>query len=295
MNGARLGILGAIGLGALWVLSEAFFILDPTKFALVRQFGRIERVERTEGLKFKIPFVQDVVRIDRRLLDLEAPEFNAIAGDQKQLIVDAFARYRVTEPQAFFEAVRNDDVRLQQLLGNYVNSAIRDTLGRVPLQTVLTERRAELMREITRNVNEQAKNIGVEVIDVRIKRADLPPANSQAVFERMKTEREREARQFRAEGDEESQRVRATAERERTVLLAEANRKAEILRGEGDAEAVRIYAEAFGRDPVFFSFYRSMQAYREALGPGTTMVLSPDSDFFKYFGAQTGAPALPNK
>jgi membrane protease subunit HflC len=293
---ARVMALAATLAVLVFLAANAVYVVDPRQYAIVSQFGRIERVEDTQGLKFKIPFIQDVTRVDRRLLHLEAPEFTAIAGDQKQLVVDAFARYHVLDARLFFETLRNDNARIEQLLGNYVNSGIRDTLGRVPLQTVLTERRAELMREITRNVNLQAKGVGVEVVDVRIKRADLPPANSQAVFERMKTEREREARQFRAEGDEESQRIRAGAEREKVVLIADAQRKAQIARGEGDGASVKIYAEAFGRDPEFYAFYRSMQAYRQALGKdsGTTMVLTPDSDFFRFFGRLDGAaPKLP--
>jgi membrane protease subunit HflC len=281
-------------LGVLLLLfQQSFFIIDPTKQALVTQFGAIVGKPRSEpGLYFKWPLVQDVVKIEKRLLHIEAEEFELIAGDQKRLVVDAFARYRIADPLKYYQATGNNEILFRGQLSNLINGNIRRELGTVPLQAVLSERRGQLMREITELVQGAAlRDYGVQVVDVRIKRADLPQANSEAVFNRMKTQRQQEARQLRAEGDEENQRIRANADRERTVLLSEARRKAEVLRGEGDATAIKVYADAFGRDPQFYAFYRSMEAYRQALaGAGTTMVLSPDSEFFRYFGSITGKP-----
>jgi membrane protease subunit HflC len=205
-------------------------------------------------------------------------------------VVDAFARYLIVDPLKYYQATSNNETVFKSQLGNLINGNIRRELGTVPLSAVLSERRENLMKDITAFVQKPAlEEYGVRVVDVRIRRADLPQENSEAVFNRMRTQREQEARQLRAEGDEESQRIKAGADRERIVLLSEARKKAEILRGEGDSQAIKIYADAFGRDPQFFAFYRSMEAYRQALGGnGTTMVLSPDSDFFRYFGNMTG-------
>lgn len=297
MSARTIALIVALGLLAL-LLQQSFFIVDPTKQALVTQFGAIVGKPRIEpGLYFKIPLVQDVVKIEKRLLHIEAEEFELIAGDQKRLVVDAFARYRIVDPLKYYQSTGNNELVFRGQLSNLINGNIRRELGTVPLQAVLSGRRGQLMREITELVQGSAlRDYGVEVVDVRIKRADLPQANSEAVFNRMKTERQQEARQLRAEGDEENQRIRANADRERTVLLSEARRKAEVLRGEGDATAIKVYAEAFGRDPQFYGFYRSMEAYRQALaGSGTTMVLSPDSEFFRYFGSINGKPAEPDK
>lgn len=290
MTNTRL-IAGAVVLAILALLVQmSFFVIDPTKQALVTAFGAVKGTPRTEaGLYFKWPW-EDVVRMEKRLLHIEAEEFELIAGDQKRLVVDAFARYRIEDPLKYYQATSNNEAIFRGQLGNLINGNIRRELGTVPLQAVLSERRGRLMVEITEMVQGPAlREYGVRVLDVRIKRAELPRENSEAVFNRMRTQREQEARQLRAEGDEESQRIRAGAERERVVLLSEARKKAETLRGEGDGRAIKIYADAFGQDPQFFAFYRSMEAYRQALGgTGTTMVLSPDSDFFKYFGSMSG-------
>ncbi len=265
----------------LWT---ALFTVEQREQALVLQFGEFKRQVSKPGLYAKVPFLQEVLIFDRRLLDYDAPAEEVIASDQKRLVVDAFARYRITEPLLYFQTV-GDERLLRPRLAAIINSNIRRVLGQVPLQSAISADRGRLMRQITENTREEASAFGIEVRDVRIKRADLPTANSEAIFRRMQTEREQEAAELRAKGNQESLTIRAEADRARVVILAEAERDAQILRGEGEGESNRIFAEAFGRDPDFFAFYRSMQAYQEALGSeGTTMVLSPDSDFFRYFG-----------
>jgi len=273
----------------VFLLTQTLYTVDPTKQVLVRQFGAIVGQPKTEpGLYAKMPLIQDVVRIDRRLLDYEAEEFEIIAGDQKRLVVDAYARYRITNARLFVERVPGGEASLRGLLDSLINSEIRGVLSSVPLHAVLTEQRASLMDDITRRVNGKTKDLGVEVVDVRIKRADLPQANSQSVYNRMKTDREREAAQLRAEGDEEKQRITSTADREVAVIKAEAGLKAQTTMGEADGQAAKIYADAFSRDKDFYGFWRRMEAYRQAFGAGGTMVLSPDSDFFRYFNDPSG-------
>ena len=278
-------ILALVGLAVvIFLLTQTFYTVDPTSQVLVRQFGALVGKPKTEpGLYVKIPLVQDIVRIDRRLLDYEASEFEVIAGDQKRLVVDAYARYRITDAHRFAERVPGGEPALRNLLDSLINSEIRGVLSSVPLHAVLTEQRASLMDDITKRVNGNTKDLGVEVVDVRIKRADLPQANEQSVYNRMKTDREREAGQLRAEGDEEKQRIHATADREVAVIKADAGLKAQVTRGEADAEATRIYASAFDQDKDFYAFWRRMEAYRQAFSGGGTMVLSPDNDFFRYF------------
>jgi membrane protease subunit HflC len=284
--------IGLLVLAAIvvFLLTQTLYSVDPTKQVLVRQFGAIVGQPKTEpGLYAKIPLIQDIQRIDRRLLDYEAEEFEIIAGDQKRLVVDAYARFRIVNARLFAETVPGGEPALRGLLDSLINSEIRGVLSSVPLHAVLTEQRASLMDDITRRVNGKTKDLGVEVVDVRIKRADLPQANSQSVYNRMKTDREREAGQLRAEGDEEKQRITATADREVAVIKAEAGLKAQVTMGEADAEATRIYAEAFDRDKDFYAFWRRMEAYKQAFGSGTgTMILSPDSDFFRYFNDPSG-------
>lgn len=278
-------IIGLIGLAVvIFLLTQTFYTVDPTTQVLVRQFGALVGKPKTEpGLYAKIPLVQDIVRIDRRLLDYEADEFEVIAGDQKRLVVDAFARFRITDARLFAERVPAGEPALRGLLDSLINSEIRGVLSSVPLHAVLTEQRASLMDDITKRVDSKTNDLGVQVVDVRIKRADLPQANSQSVYNRMKTDREREAGQLRAEGDEENQRIRATADREVAVIKADAGLKAQITMGQADAEATSIYAAAFDRDKDFYAFWRRMEAYRQAFSGGGTMVLSPDNDFFRYF------------
>ena len=278
-------IIGLIGLAVvIFLLTQTFYTVDPTTQVLVRQFGALVGKPKTEpGLYAKIPLVQDIVRIDRRLLDYEADEFEVIAGDQKRLVVDAFARFRITDARLFAERVPAGEPALRGLLDSLINSEIRGVLSSVPLHAVLTEQRASLMDDITKRVDSKTNDLGVQVVDVRIKRADLPQANSQSVYNRMKTDREREAGQLRAEGDEENQRIRATADREVAVIKADAGLKAQVTMGQADAEATSIYAAAFDRDKDFYAFWRRMEAYRQAFSGGGTMVLSPDNDFFRYF------------
>ena len=267
-----------------FIIDGATFRVHQTEQILVLQFGKPVRVVTEPGLEFKIPFVQQVERLDNRILGLDAAAEEVIASDQKRLVVDSFVRYRIVGALQFYQAVGNERV-IRNRLNAILVSSLRRVLGEVPLSVVLTGERAALMAAIRDQVNDEALGLGVEVIDVRIKRADLPEANSQAIYARMNTEREREAREFRARGAEIGLRIRARADRERTVLLAEAQRESQMIRGEGDGAKNKIFADAYGRDPEFFNFYRSMLAYAEALGKDdTTMVLSPNSEFFRYFG-----------
>lgn len=286
-------IIGLIGLVILaFLASQTFYTVSPTQQVLVRQFGAIVGNPVTQpGLYLKIPLVQDIQRVDRRLLDYEANEFEIIAGDQKRLVVDAYARYRIVNAKLFAQTLPGGEQSLKSQLDSLIQSEIRGVLSSVPLHAVLTDQRAPLMEEITRRVNARTTLWGVEVVDVRIKRADLPQANSQSVYNRMKTDREREAGQLRAEGDEEKQRIVATADREVAVIKAEARLKAQVTMGDAEAEATRVYAAAFNRDPEFYGFYRRMEAYRQAFSSGgSTMILSPDGDFFRYFNDPSGLP-----
>lgn len=280
--------LGVIAAVALFLLYNSFFTVHQATQALVLQFGKPVQVITEPGLHFKIPMVQDVVLFERRVLEFDAPKEEIIASDQKRLVVDAFSRYRIVDPLKFFQTVGTEAI-VRTRLSAIINASIRQALGGVRLKDIISGERAALMSQIRDIVNNEADDFGIDVIDVRIKRADLPEANSEAVFRRMQTEREREAKELRAEGAEEAQKVRAVADRDKVIILANAKKKAQITRGEGDSKAVRIFAEAFGTDIEFFSFYRSMEAYRNALGSeDTTMVLSPDSEFFRYFGSISG-------
>jgi membrane protease subunit HflC len=288
------GIFVLVGLAVVvFLLTQTFYTVTPTTQVLVRQFGAIVGQPKIEpGLYAKIPLVQDIQRIDRRLLDYEAEEFEIIAGDQKRLVVDAYARYKIVNAKTFAQTVPGGESALRGLLDSLINSEIRGVLSTVPLHAVLTDRRAGLMDEITRRVNAKTKELGVDTVDVRIKRADLPQANSQSVYNRMKTDREREAGQLRAEGDEEKARITATADREVAVIKADAGLKAQITMGEADAEATKVYAQAFSKDKDFYGFYRRMEAYKQAFsGGGSTMLLSPENDFFRYFNDPSGPPA----
>ena len=275
-----LGVLAA----AIFTASSTLFTVQQTQQVLITQFGEPRRVIQEPGLHWKLPFIQSVITFDRRLLDFDAPGEEVILGDQRRLIVDSFTRYRITDPLRFFQTVGATEAGIRARLNSIVTSSLRRVLGNEPLLSVLSTDRARIMGEIRRQVNEEARQFGIAVEDVRIRRADLPNENTQAILSRMQSERERVAREARAEGAEVAQRVRASAERERTVLIAEAQAQADILRGQGEQEAIRIFAEAFQRDPAFFQFWRTMQAYREAFAEGDTrLVLTPDSEFFRYF------------
>lgn len=286
-----LGIVLAVILVVLGVAAYgSFFTVNETQQAMVLQFGEPKRVVQEPGLHFKLPFVQNVVYMEKRILDFDAQPVEAVAADKKRIVVDAYARFKIDDPLRFYQAVRTEAVARSRL-NSIINSSLRNILGRVELEAVLSKERADLMRKLRDNVNTEAQKLGIEIVDVRIKRADLPEANSQAVFRRMQAEREREAREARARGAEEAQKIRADADRQKTVLIAEAKKQAEIIRGEGDAIRNRIYAETFQKDPQFFEFYRSLQAYRRALkGNDTTMVLSPNSDFFRFLEDPEGKP-----
>ncbi|MEM6383990.1 MAG: protease modulator HflC [Pseudomonadota bacterium] len=291
-------LFGGAGLIVLAVAAalvySAVFIVDETEQALVLQFGEPLRVENEPGLKFKVPFIQNVSYFDRRVLDLDSPVQEIIAADQERLVVDTFARFRITDPLAFFQTV-GSIAGAQSRLSTVLNSATRRVLGEVSYITIVRDDRGNLMSRIRDQVNRESRSFGMEIVDVRIRRADLPEANSQAIFQRMQTEREREATEIRAQGEEAAQRIRSRADREVTVIVADATREGEQIRGEGDAERTAIFAEAFGRDPEFFSFYRSMQAYEAGFSDGASLVISPESDFFRYFGDQQGGAQRPTE
>jgi modulator of FtsH protease HflC len=258
---------------------------------LVLRFGEPKQVIRQPGLNWKVPFVDTIDKFDKRILDLTTAEQEVTASDQKRLIVDAFARYRVVDPLLFYQNVR-DERRVAVVLGPLIESAIRRVLGNATLADVVKDRREPLMKDIAGQVNREGKDYGVEVVDVRIKRADLPQANLESVFNRMKADRVREATELRAQGGAEKNRIEANADRDVTIIKAEAVKKSEQLRGDGDAQRNAVFNDAFGRDQEFFRFYRSMQAYEQALKPGETrMLLSPDSDFLRYFTNPTGGVA----
>ena len=266
------------------VLFQSAFIIQEINQAIVLQFGNPKRIITDAGLKFKLPFIQNVVYLDKRVLNLDNPPEEVIAADQKRLIVDAFARFQIIDPLKFYITVGNEMVARSRL-STIINSRIRGVLGTQELATLLSKDRAKQMSIIQNDVNEEAKSFGIKIVDVRIKRADLPQANSDAIFKRMQTERQREAKEFRAEGAEIAAKITSTADKDVTVLLANANKQSQILKGEGDGQRNKIFANAFGKDPEFFSFYRAMQAYETALiGGETSLVLSPDSEFFKFFG-----------
>ena len=271
-----------IALGVLAYLS--FFTVKEINQAIVLQFGDPKRVIAEPGLKVKIPFIQNVVFLDRRILSLDPAPEEVIASDQKRLIVDAYSRFKIVDPLKFYISVGNEMVARSRL-ATIINSRLRSVLGKHSLATLLSEERSKQMAIIQEGVNIEAEKFGISIIDIRIKRADLPQANSEAIYKRMQTEREREAKQFRARGAEMAVTITSTADKEVTVLLANAKKQSEIMKGEGDGRRNKIFADAFGKDPEFFSFYRAMQAYEKALiGGDTSLILSPDSDFFKFFG-----------
>lgn len=284
MKRATLAVVGIAVVVLAIVLNSALYTVHQTEQALVLQFGSPVRVETEPGLKWKIPFVQNVIRYDARTLDLDPPGQQVPLIDQKRIIVDTYARYQITDPLRFYQTVRSE-IGLRDRFGSILNSAVRDELGEADLTDLLAESRGRIMQEITDTVRRRADEFGIRVVDVRIGRTDLPQETSQSVFNRMRSSRIAQAAQLRAEGEELKAKIQAEADRDRTVILAEARKTGEILRGQGDAERNTILGDVYGKDPEFFAFYRSMDAYRRALGDGTTtMVLSPESDFFRFFG-----------
>ena len=287
MKKILLPVIGVIAVVAFF----SIFIVKEVNQAIVLQFGDPKKIILKPGLNFKLPFIQNVVFLDKRILNLDAPPEEVIASDQKRLIVDAFARFQIVDPLKFYISVGNERVARSRL-STIINSRIRSVLGTQRLQTLLSEDRTKQMALIQDGVNVEAEKFGIKIVDVRIKRADLPQANSDAIFARMQTEREREAKEFRAKGAEMAITITSTADKEVTVILADAQKKSEIMKGEGDGARNKIFADAFGQDPDFFAFYRAMQAYEKALiGGETSLVLSPDSEFFKFFGNVNLKPA----
>ena len=283
------GVLVVIAAAALIIGYSSLFTVYQTQQALVVRLGEPKRVVSEPGLHVKLPFVDNVIFVDRRILDLEAPAQEVIASDQKRLVVDAFARYRIKNPLQFYQTLGSIQGANSQL-AILLNSALRRVLGEATFTHVVRDQRADLMERILQLVDKEATSYGIQVVDVRIRRADLPEQNSQAVYQRMQTERAREAAEFRAQGAQRAQEIRSRADREATVLVAEANSRAEQIRGEGDATRNQIFAAAFNKDPEFFAFYRSMQAYEASMKAGDTrLLLKPDNNFFRFFNQPTGA------
>ena len=282
----KIGIIQvcAIVLGAVLILlfSSAYIVYQPEQ-AIVLQFGEPIRVINEPGLKFKLPFVQNVIFYDSRLLNLDPPAQEVVLNDKKRLDVDSFTRYRIIDPLQFYQTVRTEE-QARSKLAEIVNSSLRKVLGRVTLTELLSQQRTQIMHDISSIVKKDAEAIGVSVADVRIRRADLPREVMQAINDRMKTERQRDAKEFRAKGQQQARNIRATADKEATIIVAEAEKNAQITRGQGDKEAVELWNRIVGQDVEFYDFYRSLDAYRKSLSNNeTSLVLSPDSDFFKYF------------
>jgi membrane protease subunit HflC len=295
MRGFLALLIIAIGIGAVAVYLSAF-IVHQNEQALVLRFGEPKRIVKQPGLNWKVPLVDTVEIYDKRILDLDSQPQEVTASDQKRLVVDSFARYRIVDPLKFYQTLRYEE-GVRSRLGPIIESALRRVLGAASFQDLVRDKREDLMKRIAAVVNQEGAEFGLQVVDVRIKRADLPEQNSKSVFDRMRAERQREAAEFRAQGTAEANRIKATADRDATIIQAEATRKGEELRGAGDADRNRIYAEAYTQDPEFFEFYRSMQAYENGLkSADTRLLMSPDSDFFKYFSDPHGkspAPAAP--
>lgn len=282
------GVLAVLAVIAAIVGYSSLFTVYQTRLALVVRLGQPVKIVTEPGLNFKLPFVDSVIYVDKRILDLENAAAEVIASDQKRLVVDAFARYRINNALLFYQSVGTVDAANSRL-STLLNAALRRVLGEATLTHVVRDDRAALMARVREQVDREAAAFGITVVDVRIRRADLPAENSQAVYDRMKSERKREATEFRAQGSQRAQEIRARADRDVTVIVAEAQSKGDAMRGEGEAERNRIFAEAFGKDPDFFAFYRSMQAYESGLRHNDTrMVLKPDSDFFRYFADPAG-------
>ncbi len=288
INGVAILVVAVVG---LVLMLNAYFTVHQTERKLVLQLGKPVRVVNDPGLNFKIPFVQDVEPVSKLVLSAEGSQEELLTQDQKRVVVDYFARYQIKDPLLFFQAVRTTEL-LEQRLKPIITSQLRRVLGGVQLARILTRERAQMMREITDAVDDEAARFGITVLDVRMKRVDLPPENSEAIFNRMRTQRQQEAALIRAEGDRIARTLRAEGQKQQIVILADARRQAEILRGEGDAKATAIYNQAYGQDPRFFDFYRSMQALGLGLSGDTTTYVGPASgEFFGYFGTQDLLPA----
>lgn len=273
----------AVAAAILFVAANSFYVVSQAEQAIVLQFGEPVREVKEPGLKLKIPFIQNVIVYDKRLLNLDPPAQEVVLNDKKRLDVDSFTRYQIVDPLKFYKTVRTEE-QARSKLEEIVNSSLRKILGRITLQELLSQKRNQIMRDISSAVKIDAEQIGVSVADVRIRRADLPIEVLQAINARMKSEREREAKEFRGQGQQLSQQIKAQAEKEKTILIAEAEKKAQIIRGNGDKESTEIWNNAANTDPEFYAYYRSLEAYRKAMGNGdTSMVLSPNSEFFEFF------------
>ncbi len=290
MKKSTVFVLGVVAILLLVLVIGAAFTVRQTQQALILQFGDPVRVEREPGLKFKLPFVQHVEFFDKQILDLDPPAQEVLLADQKRINVDAFARYRIIDPLRFRQRAGTEE-SFKQIFGAQLNSAVRTEVARIGLAELLSAERAGIMERIGKTLKEQSPGFGVEVVDVRIGRADLPEAASQSVYNRMRSARVAQAAQLRAEGEEQKARIQAEADRERTVIIADATRQSQILRGEGDAERTKILNEVYNKDPQFFDFYRSLEAYQSLASSATTMVLRPDSDFFRFFLRDRGTTA----
>ena len=283
MNDKLKIFLGGITLVIVFLIMTSAYIVNQAEQAIVLQFGRPVRLVQEPGLKFKIPLIQNLIFYDKRLLNLDPPAQEVVLNDKKRLDVDSFTRYSIIDPIKFYKTVRTEQ-QAQSKLAEIINSSVRKILGRITLQELLSEKRTKIMADISAAVKNDATQIGVSVADVRIRRADLPLEVLQAINARMKTEREREAKEFRAQGSQEAQKIKASADKEQTIILADAEKQAQIIRGQGDEQAIEIWNKAAGKDIAFFNFYRSLEAYKKSLAEGkSSMVLSPDSDFFQFF------------
>jgi len=267
----------------LIAFQSSFFTVDQRQQVLILQFGEPIRVIDTPGIKFKMPFIQNAIFFEKRIIDLSLPEQEVIASDQKRLIINAFTKFQITDPLKFYTTV-GGSYGLSNKLSGILDSSLRQVIGEVTLNELLTENRGDIMKKIKDAVGSSSEIFGIKIIDVRIMRADLPKENSDAIFARMQTEREKEAREIRAKGAEEADKIRAEANKQKTIIIAEAKKNSDIVRGNGESDSNRIYANSFGKDPEFADFYRSMSAYKTAFSNDKTkMIISPDSDFFKYF------------
>jgi membrane protease subunit HflC len=288
MGKLGLSFIAFLAIGLL-VLSGSVFTVKETQQVLVLQFGDVKGRIDEPGLHFKLPILQQLRAFEKRILNVDPPAEEVLLADQKRLVVDTFARYRISDMLKYYQTLSTETAAVQRM-NNIINASLRGVLGKTTLKDVLSEKRDSLMKEIQAEVNTATDRFGIEIVDVRIIRADLPVQVTQSTYNRMRSEREREAKEARSEGEEVALRIRSLADKERTILLSEARRYAEIARGQGDNAAIKIYADAFGKDVKFFDFYRTMEAYKKALnGGGTTMVLSPDSEFFKYIASDTGS------
>ncbi len=276
-----LNLIALIVVGVVILGTQAFYKVDQTESAIIIQLGKPVRAITEPGLYMKTPFTQKVVYFDKRLLIYDATPSAIITRDKKNLVVDNYAKWRIIDPLRYYKSVRNE-TGAQSRLDDIIFSNLREELGKHNLVDIVSKTRSSLMKVVTEKTNKASLAFGIEVRDVRIKRADLPPENERAVFERMRAERQREAKRYRSEGEERALAIRAIADKERTVILSEAQRKAQVFRGEGDAVATKLYAQAYKQDPAFFYFLKTMEAYKKTLGEGDTLIITPKSEFFRY-------------